>query len=682
MAENRFRINIGFRLLSLVAIISLSIIISNILIYNSFLGEFKIQRKIFSIYHPSSIQLNKLDQLNINSLSLLKSWVFIDKDTGTIQKKELIYLHEVERPNIKQELNKYLQGWSIEEQNMYYDLLISFDSLITKESQIMDRLSFFEDYLDAQTMFEIYPLISENGDLMRNSKRISNDIAELNEIFEKRTQKTQETSENRFIKIKVTLTWLTIIIVLTLIFLAVFVMRNILYITTTLNVVVRKASQGLLPDVPKSNRKDEIGDLNKNLTSMISHLKGISSFANDIGKNKFDTPFKPASDGDVLGNALLQMRDNLVRAQKDADLRQIENTQRNWASQGIAVFNEVIRDTSNNLEELTDAVIEKLVNYTESNIGGLFIVNEDEYDEKYLELKSFYAYDRHKYIQQIVKPGETLVGQCYVENDTIYVSEVPEDYIAITSGLGSDKPRSILIVPLQFNEITYGVVELAAFTQFEEYKKDFVEKISETIASAISTAKINARTSKLLEESNEKSKRLEQQEVEARENISRVEANLKDLQNKYKISLESNELLSDEKDEVLKQLDNFKKETKIKIEEEKERFTILQSAINQTIPYYEMNANGDILYANPLYIQLLNLPEDEVFDHRHISFISRDYINTGNYKQIWDDLKELKIVNTSIQYMIDGKSKFITENIIPISNKKDKLEKIIVFCSI
>lgn len=682
MANNNFRIKIGFRLISIVTIISLIIITSNILIYDSFDAELKSQRKISSVYYPSLLHLNELDKINIESVSLIKNWVFIDKDTGTVQKKKLVKLLNKDYYSLKQNFNWFVEQWDIEEQNQYYDLVSSMDSLKTMESQIMDKLSFFEDYQETQVMFSIFPTVVEKGELITHSNRISTKIQSLNEIFKKKLASTTTKSEEKFIKIKLNLTFITIGIILLLIVLGIFILRNILYITNKLNIVLEKTSKGLLPEVPKTKRKDEIGDLNNNLTGLIKHLNNISTFAKEIGQNKFDTKFELASDKDVLGNALLQLRDNLVDAQKEEDLRQIENTHRNWASQGIAVFNEVIRDKSNNLEQLTNAVIERLVNYTEANVGGLFIVNEEEGVEKNLELKAFYAYDRHKHVQQFVKPGETLIGQCYVENDTIYVSEVPEDYISISSGLGSDKPRSILIVPLQFNEITYGVVELAAFTEFETYKIDFVERISETIASAISTAKINARTSKLLQESNEKSEKLEQQEVNARENIAEIEDHLETLQTKYKISLETNDLLADEKDELLGKFDDLKNEMQQKIEAEKTKFTKLQSALNQTIPYYEMNSNGDILYANAQYIQLLNLPEDEVFDHRHINFISRDFINTGNYKQIWDKLKENKKVNTSIQYLIDGKSKFITETFIPIINTDDKLERITVFCNV
>lgn len=678
MSEKKTRIGIGFKLLTVIFTISLIIIITNILVFDSFVKEFRTQNKSFAIYQPSIQLLQDLDELNSRSLSLTKNWVFIDKDTGTVQKKELIELHDVIYPKFKNEIDYFVQSWDLESQNLYYDLLYSMDSLRDKQAVIMDQLTFFEDYQNPEVLFEIYPLVTEKGDLIANSNRVSNQIDELVGIFNTKIDKNTTEAKAQFGVIKRIITGFTILIVVSLILLGLFIIRNVLFITKHLNSALKKTSQGYLPEVKKIKRNDEVGELSSNLQGLINHLHKLSVFANEIGKNTFDSEFKPASDGDVLGNALLTMRDNLYKAQKEGEIRQVENSQRNWASLGIAEFNEVIRDYNNDLKKLTNAVIERLVNYTEANIGGLFIVNEDNERDKFLELKAFYAFDRHKYLENRVEFGETLVGQCYVEKDTIYVTEVPDDYMYITSGLGTDKPRSILIVPLQFNEITYGVIELASFKNFEKYKIDFVEQISETIASAISTAKINQRTSKLLEESNEKSKRLEQQEIQARENITKVQSEIESLEKKY------NELAS-EKENLLKELtlkdDNFskeKKEIELKFEDEIKKRNVLLDAINNLTPYYEMSVNGDIIYANESYIKVFNLDKNDVIGNKHIKFISRDFINTGNYKQIWDQIKQNKKVDTSVQYMIDGRSRLINEVFVPTKDKDGNL-KVFVF---
>jgi len=105
-------------------------------------------------------------------------------------------------------------------------------------------------------------------------------------------------------------------------------------------------------------------------------------------------------------------------------------------------------------------------------------------------------------------------------------------------------------------------------------------------------------------------------------------------------------------------------------------------AINNVAPYFEMNINGDITYTNELYAKLLNIPATEISGTKHINYISRDFINSGNYKQIWDKIKTGEKVNTSVQYLIDGKSRYINEQFVPITDKNDRLIKVSVFSNI
>lgn len=258
------------------------------------------------------------------------------------------------------------------------------------------------------------------------------------------------------------------------------------------------------------------------LKSLKANTEKNISFANKIAKGEFNTDFQ-VKDGDTLGLSLIEMSKSLKEAA-------IEEKQRNWAIEGIAKIADILRMNHNNLEELSYNVISHLVKYINANQGGIFILNEDNPDNVFLELKGCYAYNRKKFIEKKIAVGQGLVGQAYLEKDIIYMTEVPDNYVQITSGLGEANPNSIMIVPLKVEEQVIGVIELASFRKFQKHEEDFLMKVSENIASAIITSKVNHKTNILLRESQELTEQLRAQEEEMRQNMEELQATQESLQ--------------------------------------------------------------------------------------------------------------------------------------------------------
>jgi GAF domain-containing protein len=127
-----------------------------------------------------------------------------------------------------------------------------------------------------------------------------------------------------------------------------------------------------------------------------------------------------------------------------------------------------------------------------------------------------------------------LAGQAWQEGDSIYLTDVPQNYIKITSGLGDANPSCVLITPLKVNDQVFGVVELASFNILKDFEVEFVKKIAESIASTISSVKVNARTQRLLEESQEMTEQMRAQEEEMRQNMEELQATQEEMARKEK----------------------------------------------------------------------------------------------------------------------------------------------------
>ena len=268
--------------------------------------------------------------------------------------------------------------------------------------------------------------------------------------------------------------------------------------------------------------KDEIGEVADSLNLIVGSFKQYTEFADNIGKGNFDSNFDVKSEKDTLGYTLLAMRDNLKNV---AD----EDKKRNWANEGFALFGDILRSTERPIEDLSYDVISNLVKYVDANQGGLFLLNSDNGAE-YLELKGSFAYNKRKYEEKRIKVGQGLLGQVVLEKDIIYLDKIPGEYIQITSGLGQAPPRSILLAPLKVNEKVYGAIEIASFQHFEPFEIDFIEKLSENIASTISSVKINENTKMLLDETRQYAEQMQAQEEEMRQNMEELAATQEEME--------------------------------------------------------------------------------------------------------------------------------------------------------
>lgn len=263
----------------------------------------------------------------------------------------------------------------------------------------------------------------------------------------------------------------------------------------------------------KSN--DEIGNLMEKVNELSLSLQQISDFANNVGKGNLQSDFQVRSQQDELGLALLDMRENLKKAQEQDNIRA-------WTNGGFALFGEILRVNQENLDVLTYLVISELVKYLNANQGGLFILEKNEEDEDILDLKASCAYNKRKFLEKKVKLGQGLLGQAILEKRSIHLTEIPQNYTHITSGLGEATPNTLLIVPLK-NEIQiYGAIEIAAFRAFQDYEIKFIEKISEDIATTLANVLNTQKTQYLLSESQEYAEQMRAQEEEMMQNMEEM----------------------------------------------------------------------------------------------------------------------------------------------------------------
>jgi methyl-accepting chemotaxis protein len=418
--------------------------------------------------------------------------------------------------------------------------------------------------------------------------------------------------------------------------------RNITRPINKITSTLKKLANGEIDDSMKTSIKsgDEIEEMAYALNTSIDGLNQKTTFAQEIKEGNLKNEFKLLSDKDILGKSLLEMRDSLKHAKEEEEKRKKEDEKRRWANEGLAKFAEILRQHNEDLDKLGYSIIRNLIKYLEANQGGIFILNDEDKEEVRYDLLAAYAYNRRKYLEKSYYPGEGLVGTCAQEEKTMYLEELPQNYINITSGLGEANPTSLLMVPLKTEENVLGIIEIASFEKFEKHHIEFVEKVASSIASTLSSVKINIRTSELLEKSQQQAEEMSAQEEEMRQNMEELQATQEEAARR-----------ESELQGILEAMDKF-----------------LFKA--------EITLDGNIETANKLLLQLLGYEMHEIQGAPYQVVLPQEERET--FEDIWEKLMK----GETYQSMMKMKTKNDNEislksSFIPVKDKDKTIRKIL-----
>ncbi len=400
-----------------------------------------------------------------------------------------------------------------------------------------------------------------------------------------------------------------VLVILCLLFLPLFICE-ILFATYIIKVLkksfvdfddfTQKLSMGIIPENKLAEDSSDFGKINKHINDTAELFKKLTLFSNEIAKGVYDAKAGVETPEGSMAKSLIDLRDRLTETEKEQKQRRLEDEQRNWTTQGLAKFGDIMRHSNDNITSLSDDVIKNLVHYINASQGGLFVLDDSDPQHVFLDMASAFAYDRKKFLTRRVPLGDGLIGVCALEKNTIYITDVPEDYMEIESGLGDSKPKSLLIVPLKSESKIMGVIELASFNLLKPYEIQFVEQLGDSIASTLASQRINIRTAELLSESQKKTDELAVREVELKKTM----------------------------DEMTVARDEAQRR-------EAEMAGIL-SAVDETLLKAELDNQGMFESANQKFLSALGYRKDELIGRNVKTILDDKYLE--NFDIVWQNI--------------------------------------------
>lgn len=405
--------------------------------------------------------------------------------------------------------------------------------------------------------------------------------------------------------------------------------------------VLQSLSSGNLPEKLVVIKNDELSEMLHTVNKLIDNMHEVVNYTQEVGNGNLTNQITLFNNQGPIYESLEKMRSNLLKAEQ-------EDAKRAWFNQGLAELGDLLRKHQNNNEKLYTELIKFIVQYLGANQGAIFLVNDDNEHEKFMELISFYGYEKHRFLEKKVGLNEGLVGQTYLDKEPIYLTEVPKFYTKITSGIGEATPNCLVLFPLMFNDIVIGVLEIASFEVLSEYKVKLLERISENVASIISTVKSTLQTQRLLEVSQQQSEELMSQEEEMRQNVEELRAKHEEMRRITQENVDQRRDIEDKHKLLLQEL----KENKSEMEEQ-------VVVLSETMAYLEMDKNGFVQNANTYFLKCLNYTLEEVKGKHLLFFMGFNDTTSDEYQVFWQRLQNRDIVKGEFTYIGTNKKQVV-----------------------
>ncbi|MGD8836643.1 MAG: ATP-binding protein, partial [Desulfobacteraceae bacterium] len=319
--------------------------------------------------------------------------------------------------------------------------------------------------------------------------------------------------------------------------------------------------------------KDEAG----NITGSIEYVIDITGemkvvdLAERISRGDYSVEIEKRSQDDRLSASLNRMTRKLRKMTR-------ENERQNWIKTGQTQLNDRLRGEPE-MAALGRGLITFLARYLKAQIGAFYVPD----DNNRLHLVASYAYKKHKHLSTAFELGEGLVGQAALEKQRIVLANVPDDYIAVSSGLGEARPRNIAVVPVVFEGEVKGVIELGSLYAFCDDDLLFLNLVAENIAIAIHSAQSRLRVQELLEETQTQAEELQSQQEELRQANEELEEQTKALtESEVRLQSQQEELrqTNEELEEQARILEEQKSDIKTKNTELEKARTLLEEKAN------------------------------------------------------------------------------------------------------
>ena len=263
--------------------------------------------------------------------------------------------------------------------------------------------------------------------------------------------------------------------------------------------------------------KDLTDNVNQLAANLTTQVRAIADVATAVTKGDLTRSVKLEARGE-----LSELKDNINEMIRNLRETTQTNTEQDWLKTNLAKFTRMLQG-QRDLLAVSRMLLSDLAPLVSAQHGVFYLMESPEGGTPHLKLLSAYAYKERKSLANQFRIGEGLVGQCAFEKQRILLTNVPSDYVQITSGLGEASPLNLIVLPIIFEGQVKAVIELASFERFSPIHQALLDQLTESIGIVLNTIEANMRTEELLKQSQSMAEELQNQQEELQQTNEELE---------------------------------------------------------------------------------------------------------------------------------------------------------------
>ena len=237
--------------------------------------------------------------------------------------------------------------------------------------------------------------------------------------------------------------------------------------------------------------RDLTDNVNRLAANLTTQLRAIADVATAVPTGDLTRSIQVEAQGEVAF-----VKDNInemIRNLRDTTLR---NKEQDWLKTNLAKFTRMLQGQRDFLT-VGKLILSELAPLVSAQQGAFYMIANSN-GESEVKLLASYASQEGNGAKNRFKMGESLLGQAALEKRCILLTDIPNNYAKVSSGLGEFHPTNIVVLPILFEGQVKAVMELSSVQRFSPAHEAFLDQLTESIGIVLNTIEASTQTENLL----------------------------------------------------------------------------------------------------------------------------------------------------------------------------------------